>query len=80
MRKLFNGYHNFIRLLIFPLFFLTVFGSIRAEQLDLTFLSHWFFSVIIFLAVVVATLYYFRDKSKIFFLTFIKYYLSILLL
>ncbi|MBB1168549.1 glycosyltransferase family protein [Lacticaseibacillus paracasei] len=67
MRKLFNGYHNFIRLLIFPLFFLTVFGSIRAEQLDLTFLSHWFFSVIIFLAVVVATLYYFRDKSKIFF-------------
>lgn len=68
MQKLFDGYHDFIKILVFPLFFLTLFGAIRVQQFDFTLVSHWLFSIIIVLTtVIVVTMCLFRNKSKAFF-------------
>lgn len=65
MQKLFDGYHDFIKILVFPLFFLTLFGAIRVQQFDFTLVSHWLFSIIIVLTtVIVVTMCFFRNKSK----------------
>lgn len=51
-KKLFTGYIYMIRILVYPLFILTLFGAIRARQLDLTLISPQFFSVIAILTLV----------------------------
>ena len=66
-KKLFTGYIYMIRILVYPLFILTLFGAIRARQLDLTLISPQFFSVIAILTLVGIVSFFFRDRIKLLF-------------
>lgn len=61
-----------IRILVYPLFILTLFGAIRARQLDLTLISPQFFSVIAILTLVGIVSFFFRDRIKLLFFQFYR--------
>lgn len=71
-KKLFTGYIYMIRILVYPLFILTLFGAIRARQLDLTLISPQFFSVIAILTLVGIVSFFFRDRIKLLFFQFYR--------